>query len=101
MRIHNLPDFGYFNHYQHYKVAGIQCQTCHGPIETMPEVYQHSQLTMGWCINCHRETKVNLDNEYYQQVHGNSKAFVQAVSDKAFPSTLMGRPSLVLTRTEA
>jgi mono/diheme cytochrome c family protein len=90
VRIHNLPDFGYFNHYQHYKVAGIQCQTCHGPIETMPEVYQHSQLTMGWCINCHRETKVNLDNGYYQQVHGNSKAFVQAVSDKGLTIANLG-----------
>lgn len=90
VRIHNLPDFGYFNHYQHYKVAGIQCQTCHGPIEKMPEVYQHSQLTMGWCINCHRETKVNLDNGYYQQVHGNSEAFKQAVADKGLTIANLG-----------
>ena len=90
VRIHNLPDFGYFNHYQHYKVAGIQCQTCHGPIEKMAEVYQHSQLTMGWCINCHRETKVNLDNGYYQQVHGNSEAFKQAVADKGLTIANLG-----------
>ncbi|MFM7380603.1 MAG: cytochrome c3 family protein, partial [Bacteroidota bacterium] len=90
VRIHNLPDFGYFNHYQHYKVAGIQCQKCHGPIEKMAEVYQHSQLTMGWCINCHRETKVNLDNGYYQQVHGNSEAFKQAVADKGLTIANLG-----------
>lgn len=90
VRIHNLPDFGYFNHYQHYKVAGIQCQKCHGPIEKMTEVYQHSQLTMGWCINCHRETKVNLDNGYYQQVHGNSEAFKQAVADKGLTIANLG-----------
>lgn len=79
IRIHNVPDFAYFNHYQHYKIAGIDCQTCHGPIQEMPEVYQHSTLNMGWCINCHRETKVDLDNGYYQAVHGNKEAFQKAM----------------------
>jgi hypothetical protein len=69
IRIHNLPDLAYFNHYQHYKIAGIACQKCHGPIETMDVVQQQEILTMGWCIECHRETEVNLDNEYYQLVH--------------------------------
>lgn len=68
IRIHNLQDFVYFNHYQHYKIAGIKCQTCHGEIQTMKVVGQHSKLTMGWCINCHKETKVNLNNGYYQTV---------------------------------
>ena len=52
VRIHNLPDFVYFNHSQHVNVAGIDCKECHGPIEEMEIVYQHSSLTMGWCINC-------------------------------------------------
>ena len=66
VRIHNLPDFAYFNHSQHVKVGGQECQTCHGPIEEMDVVYQYSDLTMGWCVNCHRETNVNTkDNEYY------------------------------------
>lgn len=69
IRIHNLPDFAYFNHLQHYKIAGIACQTCHGEIQEMKVVAQHSNLTMGWCINCHRETEVNLENGYYQEVH--------------------------------
>ncbi|MFO7719823.1 MAG: cytochrome c3 family protein [Gillisia sp.] len=70
VRIHNLPDFAYFNHSQHVTVAGIACQTCHGPIEEMEIVYQSAPLTMGWCINCHRETNVNMEgNEYYEKIH--------------------------------
>lgn len=69
VRIHNLPDFAYFNHSQHVKVAGVECQKCHGPIETMKEVYQYSPLTMGWCINCHKETEVNSKgNAYYDKI---------------------------------
>lgn len=69
VRIHNLPDFAYFNHSQHVVVAGVECQKCHGPIETMDEVYQYSPLTMKWCVNCHRETEVNhKDNAYYDQL---------------------------------
>ncbi len=70
IRIHNLPDFAYFNHSQHVEVGGIACQTCHGPVEEMEIMYQHSPLTMGWCINCHRETNVMAQgNEYYEKVH--------------------------------
>jgi mono/diheme cytochrome c family protein len=73
VRVHNLPDLVYFNHSQHVKVAGIRCQTCHGPVETMKEVYQYSPLTMKWCIQCHKRTEVNYKgNPYYeklQQVH--------------------------------
>ena len=69
VRIHNLPDFVYFNHAQHAQVAKIECQTCHGPVEEMEIMYQYSPLTMGWCIDCHRESTVDKDNEYYQKVH--------------------------------
>ena len=70
VRIHNLPDFVYFNHAQHVDVAGIDCQKCHGPVEEMEIMYQHSPLTMGWCIDCHRESNVDLENnEYYEKVH--------------------------------
>ena len=69
VRIHNLPDFSYFNHSQHVKVAGLACQQCHGPVEKMTEVYQYSPLTMGWCINCHRTTEVNSKgNAYYDKI---------------------------------
>jgi mono/diheme cytochrome c family protein len=70
VRIHNLPDFAYFNHSQHVTVAGVQCQTCHGPVEEMEVMYQYSPLTMGWCIDCHRKTEVNVkDNAYYTKIH--------------------------------
>ncbi|WP_395075010.1 c-type cytochrome [Flavobacterium sp.] len=70
VRIHNLPDFVYFNHAQHVAVGGIECQTCHGPVETMEIMRQHSPLTMGWCINCHRETNVKIEgNGYYTKIH--------------------------------
>jgi mono/diheme cytochrome c family protein len=70
IRIHNLPDFAYFNHSQHVSVAGLECQTCHGPVEEMEVMYQHAPLTMGWCINCHRETNVKVkDNGYYTKIH--------------------------------
>ncbi|WP_255397225.1 c-type cytochrome [Reichenbachiella sp. 5M10] len=69
VRIHNLPDLAYFNHSQHVAVGEIECQTCHGPIEEMDVVYQYAPLTMGWCINCHRETDINAKgNEYYDNL---------------------------------
>ena len=65
-RIHNLPDHVYFNHAQHVNAGKVQCQTCHGEITKMDEVYQFADLSMGWCINCHRETKVQFkDNGFY------------------------------------
>ena len=69
IRIHNLPDLAYFNHSQHVVAGGLECQECHGAIEEMDVVYQKEKLTMGWCINCHRDTKIDLDNPYY---HGYS-----------------------------
>ena len=70
IRVHNLPDFAYFNHSQHVTVGGLKCQKCHGPVEEMDEMYQFSPLTMGWCIDCHKETKVDLKgNEYYAKIH--------------------------------
>ncbi|HWB28523.1 MAG TPA: c-type cytochrome [Chitinophagaceae bacterium] len=66
IRIHNLPDHVYFNHSQHVVAGKVQCQTCHGEIQNMDEVKQFAPLSMGWCINCHRTTKVNFkDNGFY------------------------------------
>lgn len=69
VRIHNLPDLAYFNHSQHVVVGGIECETCHGPVQEMDVVRQHSLLTMGWCIDCHRTTDVNTrGNAYYDKL---------------------------------
>lgn len=63
IKIHNLPDHVYFNHSQHVRAGKVQCQTCHGEITNMHEVKQVSELSMGWCVNCHRETKVDFNND--------------------------------------
>lgn len=55
VKVHQLPDFAYFDHRPHVAV-GVACQTCHGPVESMDRVRQYSDLTMGWCVNCHRES---------------------------------------------
>jgi hypothetical protein len=70
VRIHNLPDFAYFNHSQHVTVAGIECQKCHGPVQEYEIQKQFAPLTMGWCIKCHRETDVKMEgNAYYTKIH--------------------------------
>jgi cytochrome c2 len=71
VKIHNLPDHVYFNHSQHVRAGKVQCQSCHGEITAMDEVKQVSELSMGWCVNCHRQTKVNFNytdstgNQFY------------------------------------
>jgi cytochrome c2 len=73
VKIHNLPDHVFFSHAQHIRAGKVQCQTCHGPIQEMDEVKQFAPLSMGWCINCHRTTKVdfpdsaagNAGNKFY------------------------------------
>ncbi len=70
VRIHNLQSFVYFNHSQHVTVAGVECQTCHGPVQTYEIQKQFAPLTMGWCIDCHRKTDVKMEgNEYYTKIH--------------------------------
>lgn len=75
IRIHNLPDHAYFNHAQHVKIGKVECQSCHGSIEKMKVVSQQKSLQMGWCINCHREAKVDVaNNDYYEKLHKDLKA---------------------------
>ena len=58
-RVHNLPDFVYFDHSRHVN-GGIECRTCHGPVETMERIRQVGDLTMGFCVNCHRQENVKV-----------------------------------------
>jgi hypothetical protein len=58
-RVHNLPEFVYFNHAAHVN-SGVSCKTCHGRIDQMEVVYQHEQLSMAWCITCHRNPDPHL-----------------------------------------
>jgi mono/diheme cytochrome c family protein len=70
-KVHNLPDHVYFSHAQHVAVGKIECQKCHGPIDTeMTVAEQWAPLTMGWCIQCHAETEVQMaNNGYYDEIH--------------------------------
>lgn len=85
VRIHNLPDLAYFNHSQHVKVGEVACQTCHGEIQEMEIVKQHAPLTMGWCIDCHRNTSLNTQgNGYYDklvELHNNNSGTPMKVAD--------------------
>lgn len=69
IKIHNLPDHVYFNHSQHVKAGKVDCQTCHGEIQKMGEVYQFADLSMGWCINCHRDTKVQFEENGFYSIY--------------------------------
>lgn len=78
VRLHNLPDHVFFSHAQHVSVAKVDCKQCHGDVANMDIMKQTSDLSMGWCINCHRQTKVNFkDNHYYDnymKLHDEIKA---------------------------
>ena len=58
VKVHNLPDFVYFNHSQHV-TAGVDCVSCHGHVERMVRVEQQAPLTMGWCLDCHRHRRAD------------------------------------------
>jgi cytochrome c2 len=73
-KVHVLPDHVFFSHQQHVKVGKVECETCHGNVKEMTVAEQQRPLTMGWCINCHRETNVNTKgNGYYTQLHEKMK----------------------------
>ncbi len=100
-RVHNLPDHVYFNHAQHVSVGKVKCETCHGEVSEMDVVKQHSPLSMGWCVNCHRQTEVqfkgglnegegspyagsnNKANEYYSKDYGYYEKYHQEMKDKS------------------
>lgn len=66
VRIHNLPDHVFFSHAVHVSSGKLDCIQCHGQVQEMDIMKQHSDLSMGWCVNCHRETNVHFeDNAYY------------------------------------
>ena len=60
VRIHKVPDYVQFPHMRHV-TAGVTCQTCHGEVQKMKQVFQYASLNMGWCINCHIERKARYD----------------------------------------
>lgn len=84
VRVHNLPDLAYFNHSQHVSAAKLApdgsteskdiCNVCHGPVHEMAKLEQFSTLQMGWCVNCHRQRGIDVENnKYYEDVHKEMK----------------------------
>jgi hypothetical protein len=77
VRIHKLPDHSFFSHAQHVNAGKLECQECHGQVEEMHILRQVEDLSMGWCLSCHRDTDVDfLDNPYFQiykQLHQDIK----------------------------
>ncbi len=77
IRIHKLPDHSFFSHAQHINAGKLECQECHGPVEEMHLLRQVEDLSMGWCLTCHRDNDVDfLDNPYFQiykQLHQDIK----------------------------
>ena len=91
VRVHGLPDHVYFNHAQHVSVGKVACQTCHGEVQNMEVVKQHSPLSMGWCINCHRETDVKFtDNPYYNSYEQFHKELKDGTREKVTVSDIGG-----------
>jgi len=97
VKVHNLQDFVYFNHSQHVVVGGLECQQCHGPVQEMQTAYQYAPLTMGWCINCHRETEINQElkfskkpNGYYEKMHDEFKEAYKRDKDFNFTVEKIG-----------
>ena len=72
VKVHNLPDYVFFSHAQHVNAGNIDCIKCHGDVANMDQIKQVKDLSMGWCVNCHRETGVQFSNKFYgkyEQLH--------------------------------
>ncbi len=67
IKVHNVPDHVFFSHAQHVGIGKLECQECHGPVETMDKIMQVSDLGMGWCIDCHRTKEVQFSNNFYKE----------------------------------
>jgi cytochrome c553 len=66
IKVYNLPDHVFFSHAQHVEAGGLNCRECHGPVEEMDRIKLNQNMTMGWCIECHRTRNVNFrDNRFY------------------------------------
>lgn len=91
VRIHNLQDHAFFSHAQHVGLAETDCRECHGPIEEMHRVYQYSDLSMGWCINCHRDTEIQfIDNAFYSKYEATHRALKAGEIDRVTAETVGG-----------
>lgn len=89
VRIHQLPDHVFFAHAQHVGAGKLDCAKCHGEVKQMDILKQQNDLSMGWCLSCHRETKVDFTNKYYngmfEQIH---REFAEGKRDSVMAADL-------------
>jgi len=91
IRIHNLPDHVYFSHAQHVNVGKLDCAECHGPVDQMDVIYQYSDLSMGWCLDCHRTRKVDFaENSYYKIFEEYHEKLKQGIIDSVLVQDIGG-----------
>jgi len=91
IKVYNLPDHVYFSHQQHVVVGKLECEKCHGNVKEMDVIEQKNPLTMKWCINCHRETEVQMaGNPYYDRLHAYLKEKYKGKKDVKFTVEKIG-----------
>jgi cytochrome c553 len=92
IKVHNLPDHVFFSHAQHVSAGGISCAECHGNVKEMNVIKQVSDLSMGWCINCHRTRKIDFHNNlFYSQYRDLAEKMKKGVIDSVTVSMVGGR----------
>jgi cytochrome c553 len=92
IKVHNLPDHVFFSHAQHVNAGKIECTECHGNVKGMNVIKQVSDLSMGWCINCHRTKKIDFhDNLFYSQYVDLAEKMKKGVIDSVTVSMVGGR----------
>jgi hypothetical protein len=92
IRVHNLPDHVFFSHAQHVTAGGVSCTECHGNVKEMNQIRQVSDLSMGWCINCHRTKKIDFhNNQFYSQYRDLAEKLKKGEIDSVTVSMVGGR----------
>jgi len=92
IRLYKVPDFVFFSHAQHVSAGEIACEDCHGDVKTIDRLSQVNDLSMGWCIDCHKTRKVNLDNEYYKKYYAEHvNLFREGKVDSVMIASIGGR----------
>jgi hypothetical protein len=91
IKVHNLPEYVFFSHAQHAGAGKIDCETCHGDVKSMDRIVQVKDLSMGWCVNCHRDTKVQFtSNEFYDQYEELHKKLTEGEIDEVHVADVGG-----------
>ncbi|MGD0753992.1 MAG: cytochrome c3 family protein [Bacteroidales bacterium] len=92
IKVHNLPDHVFFSHAQHVSAGGVGCAECHGDVKKMNVIKQVSDLSMGWCINCHRTKKLDFhNNRFYSQYRDLAEKLKKGEIDSVTVSMVGGR----------